>query len=127
MAVLLRLALGGMLIYAGTHKLFGTSAFYQTIVAMELPGLGMQSPLTTIVAAHLAPFEIIVGACLILGLGTRGAALVAAGLFAGFVAVIAHLLYYDLPVDCGCLGPLLSEQPGVLHLLLDLAAFAAAL
>jgi len=127
LSIAARLALGGVLLVSGGLKLGDVPSFYETLLAMELPGLGAASFAAPILATHLPGLEIGLGLLLLLGLGLRGAALVAAGLFAGFTAVLAHLLWWALPVDCGCLGPLLSGRAGGWHLALNLLGLGAAL
>lgn len=59
-------------------------------------------------AARIVPWvELLVGLSLLVGFFTRGAALVAAGLYATFVAVLAQGIFRKLPMnDCGCFGQL---------------------
>lgn len=56
--------------------------------------------------ARIMPWvELVVGLALIVGFLTRPSALVSAGLFAAFVAVLAQALFRKLPMaDCGCFG-----------------------
>jgi uncharacterized membrane protein YphA (DoxX/SURF4 family) len=54
---------------------------------------------------HLLPvLEVVVGAALVLGLLTRGAALVSAVLFAMFVVGIASVWARGISIECGCFG-----------------------
>lgn len=56
--------------------------------------------------ARIMPWiELGVGLALIVGFLTRPSALVSAGLFATFVAVLAQAIFRKLPMtDCGCFG-----------------------
>ena len=56
------------------------------------------------VAAVLPVLETLVGCCLVLGLLTRGAALLALGLSAIFAGAIASALTRGLEIGCGCFG-----------------------
>jgi uncharacterized membrane protein YphA (DoxX/SURF4 family) len=54
---------------------------------------------------HLLPvLEIVVGACLVLGLLTRVAAAVSAALFVAFIIGIASVWARGISIDCGCFG-----------------------
>ena len=54
---------------------------------------------------HLLPvLEVVVGLCLVLGLLTRGAAVVSALLFVAFIVGIASAWARGLQIDCGCFG-----------------------
>jgi len=48
--------------------------------------------------------EVVVGACLLLGLLTRPAAVVSAVLFVAFIVGIAAAWARGLEIDCGCFG-----------------------
>jgi hypothetical protein len=49
--------------------------------------------------------ELLVGLSLVVGFLTRGSALVAGGLYAAFVVVLAQGIFRKLPMaDCGCFG-----------------------
>ena len=54
---------------------------------------------------HLLPvLEVVVGAMLVLGLLTRGAAVVSALLFVAFIIGIASVWARGIEIDCGCFG-----------------------
>jgi uncharacterized membrane protein YphA (DoxX/SURF4 family) len=99
LSLVLRLALGGVFIYAGALKLLDPDAFAQAIDAYGLVNWGTAK----ILARALPVIEVASGAGLILGI--RGAlGLVVAQLLV-FLAVTAYALHMGLDVDCGCFGP----------------------
>lgn len=104
-----RLVLGSLFIYLGAVKAADPVAFLKMVRAFEL----VPAPLALNAIAALLPwFEITCGVLLLLGLFTRGTALVLLVLLAAFTAAIAWraLLLHragDLPFctlrfDCGC-------------------------
>lgn len=93
-----RLVVGGIYIYASLDKLGDPSGFAEAIFNYRLLPYAVLHP-----AAHLLPvLELIVGAALVLGVGRRGAALIAAVLTVVFVAAIASALMRNLDISCGC-------------------------
>ena len=64
-----------------------------------LPGDG-----ATTVGQLLPVLEVVVGTCLVLGLLTRGAAVVSALMFVAFIIGIASVWARGITIDCGCFG-----------------------
>lgn len=100
--MVLRLFLGGMFMFAAGVKLSDPQGFSESVKAFR------------ILPDHLAQFstfavpwiEMLAGAALIIGLWSRAAALVIAGMLAVFIAGIASVLARGLSVSCGCFGKL---------------------
>lgn len=92
------IGVGGTLIYASIHKIADPRDFvkillnYRTFPATALNPLAIWVPWV----------EAIAGAALITGIGRRGAACIATGLFATFIAVLSYNLARDCPTICGC-------------------------
>lgn len=98
--LVVRLALGGVWLYAGAAKLLDPAQSVAAVRAYELlPGSLVQP-----VGQLLPVVEVVVGAMLVLGLLTRGAAVVSAVLFALFIAGIASVWARGMTIDCGCFG-----------------------
>lgn len=95
-----RLVTGGVWIWAGAIKLPDPEQSVLSVRAYQLlPG----DAATTV--GHLLPvLEVVVGACLVLGLLTRGAALVSGLLFVAFIIGIASVWARGITIDCGCFG-----------------------
>jgi putative oxidoreductase len=95
-----RLAVGGIFLYAAATKLPDMAAFakdvanYRLLPAMAVPW----------VASAVVGVEIVAGLALVLGVGARAAAVVAAALLAVFVAGIAQALLRGIDLRCGCFG-----------------------
>jgi uncharacterized membrane protein YphA (DoxX/SURF4 family) len=95
-----RLVVGCVWILAGASKLFDPA---QSVAAMRayqlLPGSLVQP-----VGQLLPVIEVVVGAMLVLGLLTRGAAVISSVLFVAFIIGIASVWARGLTIDCGCFG-----------------------
>lgn len=100
LGLLARLVTGGVWIAAGAVKLPDPYASVQAVRAYEiLPASVAQS------VGHLLPVvEIVIGAALVLGLLTRGAAVASGLLFLVFIAGIVSVWARGLEIDCGCFG-----------------------
>ena len=98
--LLARLVTGGVWIAAGALKLGDLDGSVRAVRAYEL----LPESIVPTVGYLLPLVEIVVGACLVLGLMTRFAAVVSALLFAAFVVGIASVWARGLEIDCGCFG-----------------------
>lgn len=115
-----RLALGGILLYAGFSKLNDGWRFAEAIANYRL----LSAQANQILALALPWLEVALGLMLILGLWLRAAAGLSALVFIGFsVAVIAALARH-LDISCGCFGTGGATQLGVQTLALDVFGFA---
>lgn len=98
--LLARLVTGGVWIVAGALKLPDPAGSVRAVRAYEL----LPEAVVSTVGYLLPVVEVVVGACLVLGLLTRPAAAVSAVLFAAFVVGIASAWARGLEIDCGCFG-----------------------
>ncbi len=95
-----RLVTGGVWIWAGAAKLGDSYQSVQAVRAYDLLPGSLVEPV-----GYLLPvLEVVVGAALIVGLLTRGAAIVSAVLFVAFIVGIASAWARGLQIDCGCFG-----------------------
>jgi len=100
-AVLLRLVLGGVFLWAGATKIPDPALFAQTIRSYEALPLPVVHP-----AAIALPWvEALVGLLLIAGVWVRSSAWVALLLLFAFVAALSVGIYIKGNFDCGCFGP----------------------
>lgn len=98
--VLARLVVGGVWILAGAAKLGDPSQSVAAVRAYQLlPGSTAQP-----VGQLLPVLEVVVGACLVLGLLTRWVSVVSALLFVAFIVGIASVWARGITIDCGCFG-----------------------
>jgi uncharacterized membrane protein YphA (DoxX/SURF4 family) len=95
-----RLLTGGVWVWAGAAKLSDPYAAVLAVRAYQLLPGGLADTV-----GHLLPtLEVVVGAALVLGLLTRGAAVVSGLLFVAFIVGIASAWARGLQIDCGCFG-----------------------
>lgn len=98
--LVLRLVLGGVLVVAGWLKLDDLSGSRAATRAYRL----MPTGVADLVGTMLPFVEVTLGALLVLGLLTRGSALLGGLLMIAFVAGIASAWARGLSIDCGCFG-----------------------
>ena len=95
-----RLVTGGVWIWAALLKLPHPD---QSVLAVRAYQLLPGDSATTV--GHLLPvLEIVVGACLVVGLLTRGAGVVSGLLFVAFIIGIVSVWARGINIDCGCFG-----------------------
>jgi uncharacterized membrane protein YphA (DoxX/SURF4 family) len=102
LTALARVLLGLWFVYSGGVKILvsGLDRFTRDISNYRLVG-----PPLDMIAAYTVPwFEIIAGACLVLGLLRRGALLTLAGLVVVFCTCIGWAWAHQLDISCGCHG-----------------------
>ena len=107
-STLARVVLGAVLLVAGALKVSDPETSVQAVKAYEL----LPSSLETAVGWGLPFFEIGLGLLLVLGFGTRFAAVVAGALMAVFIAGVASAWARGLAIDCGCFGGGGQVAPG---------------
>ena len=103
----LRVAVGGVFLYAGATKIANPLAFADSIATFQI----LPRHLLNVVALGLPPFEILLGVMLLTGVQTRLASLGITVLAIIFGVVLGQALVRGLHVDCGCFG---SGQPSAL-------------
>src|SRR3546814_17626372 len=97
--LVLRLLVGGVWIVAGALKLPDPAASVRAVRAYDLLP---ESIVPTV--GHVLPLaEIVIGACLVVGLFTRWSALLSGLLFLVFIIGIASAWPRGLQIACGCL------------------------
>ncbi|SDD43104.1 MauE/DoxX family redox-associated membrane protein [Nocardioides lianchengensis] len=95
-----RLVTGGVWIWAGALKLGDSYQSVQAVRAYELLPESLVEPV-----GYLLPvLEVVVGFALVVGVLTRGAAVLSALLFVVFIIGIASAWARGLQIDCGCFG-----------------------
>lgn len=98
LTILLRIALGGVFLYAGVVKASNPAAFAGSVAAYQiLPYAG------NYLAAAVVPWiEIICGGLLIIGWRIRSAAALTTLLTLLFIALLFSTVVRGLDIDCGC-------------------------
>ncbi len=98
--VLARLVLGGLFLYAGVLKGLDVRQFADDIANYHL----VPDALVPLCAAALPGVEIAVALGLLLGLYTRGAAIVVGGMMAVFLGALLSTFARGIDLSCGCFG-----------------------
>lgn len=123
--MLLRLALGGVFVYAAGSKIYSPDQFAVAVSNYRL----LPHEWTHLAAITVPWIEAIAGALVILGVWLRPSALVLLGLTGVFMVAIASALVRGLNIECGCFGTVGGRRVGLASLAFDavLLAMAAAL
>ncbi len=100
LGTLARLVLGAVMVVAGALKVTHPGESARAVQAYQL----LPYEVSKLVGYGLPLLEIIIGALLLLGLLTRGAAVITTLLMAAFVIGIASAWARGLSIDCGCFG-----------------------
>jgi uncharacterized membrane protein YphA (DoxX/SURF4 family) len=95
-----RLVTGIVWIVAGAIKLPDPATSVQAVRAYQL----LPSAVVPTVGQLLPIVEIVVGMTLVLGLLTRGAAVVSSVLYLAFIVGIGSVWARGITIDCGCFG-----------------------
>ena len=99
---LLRLALGGLMIFAAVIKIDDPTAFAIAIRSYGLIESENGSFVLPLLAYTIPWIELVTGVCLVLGARGRGAAFLLAAMLAAFT--LANYLVIDDNVRCSCFG-----------------------
>lgn len=105
LSLILRLALGIILVYTGIVKSMDLAHTAQAIENYRL----LPVEWVNLIAVLMPALEIIVGVCLIAGLLLDGALVITTGMFAAFLIAIVSALLRGLDIDCGCFGTDISS------------------
>lgn len=98
--VLVRLVVGGIWLWAGLLKLPEPDASVTAVRAYQLLPAGMADS----VGRVLPMLEVVVGACLVLGVLTRFVGGVSAVMQLAFIIGIASVWARGISINCGCFG-----------------------
>jgi uncharacterized membrane protein YphA (DoxX/SURF4 family) len=98
--VLARLVVGGVWIVAGLLKIPDPTENVRAVRAYQL----LPESIVPTLGHALPVLEILVGACLVLGLLTRASGAVSGLLLVAFIVGIASAWARGLSIDCGCFG-----------------------
>lgn len=129
LVLLVRVALGGLFIFAGLMKLKDPQSFAEAINGFKV--IPYETVHLITVSAFLTPWiEIVAGAMLIVGFWARSSALLIGLMLLAFIAAIASVLARGMEINCSCFGKF--ERPctgpiGPCHLIRNGVLLAMAL
>ena len=123
LALLCRLAVGGIFVYASLDKLAHPDAFAVAVHHYRLVPI----PLLHVFAGLLPVVEIVTGIALIAGFRVRGAALLSALMTLVFTVAIATALARGLDISCGCFNTDGGHGVGMSLLIRDVVLLALCL
>lgn len=98
--LLARLIVSGFLIYAGIAKFPDPAGNVRDVRAYRI----LPEAMVPTVGHALPTIELVVGACLLLGLLTRYFAVVAGLFFLAFIIAISSVWIRGMEINCGCFG-----------------------
>lgn len=104
-ALVLRLGLGGLFLFAAYNKLIDPQTFSESVQAFHMPmPASLEDPMV-LLATYAVPWtEIFCSVALVLGLWTRAAGTVFLILMGVFLIGIISAILRHLPLNCGCFG-----------------------
>lgn len=109
LALILRLVLAAVFLYAGISKALDVSAFSQAITRYEL----LPAVLNLSVAAVLPFLEIYTALLLLTGVWLRAASWLCILMYCVFIAALLSAVVRGLSIDCGCFGSSASAWSSV--------------
>ena len=97
-ALLCRVILGIVLIYASIDKIVHPAEFAKAIGNYNVLPFGLENLLGIV----LPILELLVGTCLVLGIMLDGSAVIAAGMMVVFIIALSQALFRGIDINCGC-------------------------
>ncbi|KAF5057383.1 Methylamine utilization protein MauE [anaerobic digester metagenome] len=98
LALVLRLYLAGVFIYASLHKINFPAEFADNIAGYLIVPHWLLNPL----AVFMPWLELVSGLFLLAGVRVRAASLIISGMLAMFTVAVVVALLQDTPINCGC-------------------------
>ena len=97
-ALLCRIILGVILIYASIDKIVHPAEFAKAIGNYNVLPFGLEK----LFGIVLPILELLVGTCLVLGIMLDGSAVIAAGMMVVFIIALSQALFRGIDINCGC-------------------------
>jgi uncharacterized membrane protein YphA (DoxX/SURF4 family) len=108
LALLARLILGVVFIYAGIDKIIHPAAFAEVIYNYQI----LPDYLINLTAIVLPWLELVVGLFLLLGLFREGSVFIVTGLMVVFLSAMIFNLARGLDIHCGCFSTVMDDTNG---------------
>ena len=122
LALIFRLVLGGVFIYAAIPKIVAPENFATSISNYRmLPNAGLN-----LMAITLPWVELLAGGLLVAGVWVRASAWTVTGMCVMFLVAISSAVWRGLNIDCGCFGTVAGRRIGMTSLVFDAALLAMA-
>lgn len=102
LALIARLIVGLVFVVAGIAKIGHPADFASTIVAFRF---NFPPAFVGFAGLALPPFEVVLGAYLLLGWQLRIASVAAVALLTVFIIALSSVVIRGIPTPCGCFGP----------------------
>jgi len=115
LALILRLYIAGLFIYAGMYKINYTAEFAETIASYRM----VPYWIVNFMAITMPWIELICGILLVCGIRVRSSIVIAGSFLVIFTVSIAVNLLWDAPISCGCFNSM-GESISWLTLVRDL-------
>lgn len=119
LALAARIIVGCLFIYAGFDKIRHPDLFAEAVYNYQL----LPKTAVNIVAIWLPWLELLCGGLLLLGVWTRGSALLVIGMLIVFLGALGYNLARGLDVGCGCFSTRSVHPSTMLTLFRDLVVF----
>lgn len=122
-ALIGRILLGAIFIYAGSGKILNPEQFAQAVINYRLVPLAR----VNLFAIVLPWLELVSGIFLLVGLFSRGSIIIITLLMALFLGAIGSALWRGLDISCGCFSTDGIYKVTIVYFIRDLFLFALAL
>ena len=107
-ALLCRVILGVILVYASIDKIVHPAEFAKAIGNYNVLPFGLENLLGIV----LPILELLVGTCLVLGVMLDGSAIIAAGMMVVFIIALSQALFRGIDINCGCFKVIVENGGG---------------
>ncbi len=97
-ALLCRVILGVILVYASIDKIVHPAEFAKAIGNYNVLPFGLENLLGIV----LPILELLVGICLVFGIMLDGSAIIAAGMMTVFIIALSQAMIRGIDINCGC-------------------------
>ena len=107
-ALLCRVILGIVLIYASIDKIVHPAEFAKAIGNYNVLPFGLENLLGIV----LPVLELLVGTWLVLGIMLDGSAIITAGMMVVFIIALSQALFRGIDINCGCFKVIVENGGG---------------
>jgi len=97
-ALLCRVILGAILVYASIDKIVHPAEFAKAIGNYNVLPFGLENLLGIV----LPILELLVGICLVFGIMLDGSAIITAGMMTVFIIALSQAMIRGIDINCGC-------------------------